>query len=336
LTTGPNLFEAFNDLSINIRKSHDFSRSMNSMATRTGLIIPTLNAERHLVPLIGAIKTLSPAPDEILIVDSFSDDATRDLAHDAGFRVHRIPRSEFGHGSARNLGAALIPDADFLLFMTQDALPASPDLIAELVRPFGDPLVAQVFARQLPCEDAHTAARFARLFNYPSDSYRRTRADLRIYGARAVFASNSCAAYRRTAFEAVGGFPTDLPAGEDMAIAGRFLEAGYALCYCARALVVHSHNYSLAEEFRRYFDIGTLHTVDPWFREQRAFLRRRDGDAYVRAELAYTWANGTPRDLALMGMRQLSKWLGYQSGRHALRLPTWLNRRLSLQSYYWK
>jgi rhamnosyltransferase len=308
---------------------------MAAATARTALIIPTLNAERYLPQLIRAIAALSPAPDEVLIVDSASRDGTPELASRAGFRVHRIERSEFGHGSTRNLGAALVPQAELLVFMTQDALPTSPDLLAALAGPFRDPQVAQVFARQSPHADADTAARFARSYHYPAESYRRTLADAQRYGARAVFASNSCAAYRRSAFDAVGAFPENLPSGEDMAIAGRFLDAGYALVYCAEAVVAHSHNYSLAQEFRRYFDVGTLHAVDPWYRRHGARVRSGDGTAYLGAEIVYTWKNGTGRDLALIGPRLASKWLGYQSGRLAPRLPAWLNRRLSLQNHHW-
>ena len=76
------------------------------------------------------------------------------------------------------------------------------------------------------------------------------------YTHLAYHLSDVCSAYRRSAYEAVGGFAHPLPTNEDMLIAAAFLDAGYRLAYCADAAVMHSHNLTLRQEYRRNALIG--------------------------------------------------------------------------------
>jgi len=87
-----------------------------------------------------------------------------------GYRVHRIPQSEFNYGATRQLALTLCPDADIFIYMTQDAILASPDSIANLLHPFADEKVGAVCGRQLPHADASPLAFHARTFNYASVS----------------------------------------------------------------------------------------------------------------------------------------------------------------------
>lgn len=59
----------------------------------------------------------------------------------------------------------------------------------------------------------------------------------------------------------MGGFPEDVIGSEDAYVAARMLLGGYAVRYATTAEVYHSHDYSVLEEFRRYFDIGVFTDV---------------------------------------------------------------------------
>lgn len=87
-------------------------------------IIPTMNAAAHWPLLASALLTVA-APADVLILDSESTDGTSKLAHSAGFELHSLNRCEFNHGATRQLGVELAPNADLLIFMTQDAVLAS-------------------------------------------------------------------------------------------------------------------------------------------------------------------------------------------------------------------
>src|SRR6185312_14040809 len=92
-----------------------------SILSRSMVIIPTLNAAREWLHSVPPLLASIPAY-RVLIVDSSSVDGTADLASSAGFRIHTIPRNEFNHGGTRQLAADLLPDAELLIYLTQDAV----------------------------------------------------------------------------------------------------------------------------------------------------------------------------------------------------------------------
>lgn len=304
-----------------------------AQALAVAVVVPTLNASPFLDRLIPALSRLDPAPAEILILDSQSDDDTAQRCRAAGFRVHVIARAAFGHGRTRNLAARLV-EADVLVFMTQDAVPLDTRLLAHLLAPFNDPRVGHAFARQVPHAYATPAAAFARSFNYPVLSRVVAWRDVPSLGIGAFFTSNACAAYRRSTFLELNGFPEDVPVSEDTLFAAKMLRAGHALCYVAEARVAHSHNYSLHQELRRYFDIGVAHARAPWYRALAGNLEGR-GRAFVVTELRDLWASG--RSLLIPGaiMRNAVRWVGYRTGRHYRLLPRPLRRCLSAQPQFW-
>ena len=67
------------------------------------IIILTLNAGAKFGMLIDALAVQTVNMQEILIVDSSSTDGTRELAKGLGCRVIKIGRSNFDHGTTRNL-----------------------------------------------------------------------------------------------------------------------------------------------------------------------------------------------------------------------------------------
>jgi glycosyltransferase involved in cell wall biosynthesis len=60
--------------------------------TSVTILMPTLNEERALPAAIAALRALDPPPDEVLLVDGGSIDATVALARAAGLRVIVAPQ----------------------------------------------------------------------------------------------------------------------------------------------------------------------------------------------------------------------------------------------------
>lgn len=303
---------------------------------KTAIIIPTWNAEPWLPELLEALKNISPKPDNILFIDSSSIDNTRSLIKEHGFTVHQIPKEEFGHGKTRNLGASLNKDADILIYITQDAIPAQTNLIEPILKRFEeDSKTALVFGRQLPHDDANISAKYARLQNYPNNSYTNTIEDMPRRGIKTFFCSNSFAAYKADALSEIGGFPEDLPLAEDMAACARLLELGYKSSYCADARVKHSHNYSAYQDFTRYFDIGSFLSVDPWFKTKNV-KSGGEGLRFVKGEFKYTIKHGSVSDCIKIIPHTLAKFIGFKLGSKCKSLPVWLIRKISMHSYYWE
>ncbi len=314
---------------------HALSRLPSEAAgPRFALIIPTLNAGGDLPALLPALAAQTRQPDRFVVVDSDSEDGTRERFRAAGAEVQRINRATFDHGGTRTRALECIGDVDFAIYMTQDAYPAAPDAFEKLLRPFDDEAVAVTYGRQLPKAGATPAEAFARHFNYPSTSEVRSLDDARVRGFRACFCSNSFAAYRLRDLRAVGAFPSSVISGEDTLATAALIAAGRSSAYAADALVYHSHRYTPGEEFSRYFDIGVMHAgasgMLQTFGEPTG-----EGVKYLLGELRYLLSHhplGIPECL----LRTACKYTGYKLGRRHRLLPHRLKRAISLNSGYWR
>ena len=302
-------------------------------ANTVAVIIPTLNGGEVWLRCLDALRQQVPQPDCVMIVDSGSSDDTDKAAVEAGFELVRIAKGTFDHGGTRQMAAERLAAFDVLVYLTQDAVLASPNALARLVASFSDPKVGTAYGRQLPRQGSAAIEAHARLFNYPPQSNTRTLAAKAHMGIKAAFTSNSFAAYRTEALMAVGGFPPSLILGEDMVVAARMLQAGWAISYVAEAQVWHSHGYSVVQEFKRYFDIGVMHQDQEWI--LRDFGKPEgEGGRFVRSEIAYLIRHA-PWLLPSAFVRTLAKYLGYKLGQHSSSLPLSTKRKLSMHRGFW-
>jgi rhamnosyltransferase len=302
--------------------------------SRVAVITPTLNAERYLDLFSGSLLAQGIRPDQLLIIDSESKDNTVIRAQSFGFRVHEIPRREFNHGGTRALATTLVPWAEILVYTTQDAILASPKTLATLVGVFENPEIGAAYGRQLPHADADPFARHACAFNYPAQSVLRDFETRRKLGFKAIFLSDTFAAYRRAALESVGNFPLSVIALEDTYVAAKMMLQDWKTAYVADAAVYHSHNLNLVQLFRRYFDTGVLHAREPWLREQYG-EPSGEGTRFVRSEIAWI-SKVNPILVPKVFLRAAAKYLGYQLGRREAKFSNGLKKRLGNLREYWE
>lgn len=297
------------------------------------LVVPTRNPGGLWPHWLGALRQQQPGATG-LVVDSSSNDGTDFTSLPQGFRLLQIAAEDFNHGGTRNLALKqLSPATDVVVFMTQDALLADPGSLQALVSALGDSSVACAFGRQLPHANATPLAAHARLFNYTDRSRTVTLEDKAALGFKACFLSNSFAAYRVQDLLAVGGFPTDVILGEDTTVAAKLLLAGKAIRYQADACVYHSHNYTMLEEFRRYFDTGVFHAREKWLLEAFGGASG-EGLRFVASELRYLLSKA-PWLIPSALLRTVCKLAGYRAGRVEARLPVRLKRHLSMFRGFW-
>lgn len=302
---------------------------------KTLLCIPTLNASCYVTKIIESIKQQDVVPTKVLVIDSSSTDGTVEVFQGEGFDVHSIRRSEFNHGATRNLAFAMNPWADIVVFQTQDALFESGHSLKELVRSFDEPAVGAAYGRQLPRIGAGPIEAHARVFNYPTTNQIRSLGDVNRLGFRSIFISNSFAAYRASAYRAVGGFSDKVIVGEDTHLVARLLLSGWKVAYCAEAKVYHSHDYSIRQEFSRYFDTGVFHARERWLRDEFGSARG-EGIRFLKSEVAFL-IRRSPWLLLNASIRTVAKYCGYQLGRREAWIPHSIKRRLlSMHRFYWE
>ena len=308
-------------------RSHDARRPI-----RVSVVIPTLNAEPHLARQIAMLATQTVPVAEVIVIDSSSVDATVDIATAAGCRVVTIPRREFDHGDTRNR-AAQLAEGDVVIFMTQDALPSNNSFIEHLVQPIFDGSVAATYARQIAYPNATPPEQYARELNYPPTSHVMSFDDVADHGIKAFFFSNVASAVSRSHFDEVGGFPARTIMNEDMLLCSKLLNSGQRVGYCANAVVFHSHNYKLTQQFKRNFDIGAFVSLQG---QQLGNTRAgKSGVNFALGQLRHLVQAGhwrwLPRTIADLAIRLVA----YRLGTHQRSVPVRLKRLISMHAYHW-
>lgn len=302
--------------------------------SKTGIIIPALNASVGWQEFRTAILSQDVDPSQVLIVDSSSDDNTAELAASSGFLIAQIPRNDFNHGGTRQWAAHFFPEAEILIYLTQDAILVCPNAIENLITAFCDPRVGAAYGRQLPRRGAGPIESHGRLFNYQPESDVRSLEDKARLGLKTIFISNSFAGYRKSALEEVGGFPNDVIFGEDTIVAAKMLLRDWKIAYVADAKVYHSHSYSVVQEFKRYFDVGVLHARESWLIREFGGAHG-EGKRYLRSEIKHL-IRVSPGLIPSALLRTVAKFGGYCIGKQEAGLDVGLKRRLSMHRGFWR
>lgn len=298
------------------------------------LCIPTYNAQKYIDQLVFCLHEIEMLFDRILIIDSSSSDGSPERLREQGYEVISIPSSEFDHGGTRQLGIEMLPECDIVIFLTQDAVLTSPKSITNLVVAFDDPSVAIAYGRQLPRLGAGPIEAHARLFGYPAKSRIKSKESIPEIGLRAAVVSNSFAAYRRSTLLELGGFPKGTLFGEDTLTGAKAILAGYKIAYVGDAEVYHSHDYSLLQEFRRYFDNGAFYSREKWILETFG-AAEGSGKAYVLSEMRYLFRRA-PWLLPISAVTVFVKYLGYRIGSMESRIPASWKLHLSMNKAFWR
>ncbi len=227
------------------------------------ICIPTKNGGERLREVLKAVFSQKTSLEyEVLCVDSGSVDNTLEII--AGFpkaRLHQIPPEEFGHGKTRCLAASLTTGT-FIVFITQDAIPATEDWLEQMIRAISisDDCVL-CFGIHYPYPDCNLLDKrdiTMHFQGFGSDNtiyrlddperYKREEG----YRHLLAYSSDNNACVRRSVFEKYP-YP-HVEFAEDQIWARQMIEMGYSKVYCPFAPVYHSHNYPLSEYFCRYFD----------------------------------------------------------------------------------
>ncbi|HEX6884735.1 MAG TPA: glycosyltransferase [Planctomycetota bacterium] len=315
------------------------------------VVVPTWNGGARFRELLEALAS-QDREHELVVIDSGSRDGTLEAARAAGARLESIPQREFNHGATRNRAIALARGAVVAL-LTQDALPIGPGYLAALERPFANPRIDGVYARQYPRPDCDPilAERLRRW------SAARDTPDLQVLvpgdaaGSRKLFDAlepmqryltcifdNVASAVRRTSWERQP-FPAR-PFGEDVAWARAVLLSGGAIAYEPGAQVEHSHRISIVREFKRLYcdhrnliELFELRTVRSWRAiwhgapgQQRVYRELLESQPLSRAEKRYWSLYAIPYSYAeaaaqFLGAR--SHWKTQES-----RFWAWADRRI--------
>lgn len=308
---------------------------MEKARATVDVVIPAYHPGREFAELLSRLKNQNYPISRIIVMNTEREFwNTNWESISSNLEVHHLKKSEFDHGGTRKKAAAL-SDADFMVFMTQDAIPADSTLIANLLKPMiEEEKVCAAYARQLPRKNCSFTESYTRLFNYPAESHVRTEADLSKYGIKTFFCSNVCAAYRKETYEKLGGFVEKTIFNEDMIYAGNLIHAGYAIAYAADAQVIHSHNYTCRQQFHRNFDLGVSQAEHPEI--FAGVPSEGEGIRMVKQTIRYLAQKKKGYLIPGYVMQSGCKYLGYKMGKAYKKLPRNLILKCTMNRAYWK
>ena len=220
---------------------------------------------------------------------------------------------------------------EFVVLLTQDALPRDDGWLAALLAPLDDPGVAAAYSRQIPRADAPPTERFFLNTRFPpGPAVRRVKRGPAPLTLEDVFFSNVSAVIRRALLLR---FPFDetLIMSEDQQFARDLLEAGQAVVYQPESVVLHSHRYTLKTAFQRYFD--SVYSLTVVFPRHGLGTSAGMGLRYVGRELAYILRRH-PLYLPYYFLYTCAKTAGTLAAHYAEHLPRSVLKKISLHSYH--
>lgn len=189
---------------------------------------------------------------EIIAIDSGSSDGTINfIENQSEISLYKIPKSDFGHGKTRQMGAHLA-HGELVVFLTQDATPAHDKWLENLVKKIeSDNRLMAVCSRVLPRDDAMAIRKYGIMAEWcasEEDSvvFGKDAADYRIHDISTI--------YRRD-FLLEHHFD-DVSFGEDVLIAKKILENGFAYGFAGQSVVRHSHDYAIKKTYKRNIEDG--------------------------------------------------------------------------------
>lgn len=239
------------------------------MATKlkATVFIPVYNGEHdHLEETLTALyQQETDFSWDVLMTDSGSKDNSvaiieRFAAAYGNLRLIHLDKSEYSHGGTRQM-AAEVSEGEIMVYLSQDAVPANPHWLAEMVAPFAlnDKIVA-VLGRQEPRQICFPAMKYdiRAVFNEQGSSdaitlWTRTNPDQLGHYTKESFYSDVCsAAPREFLVNTIGYRPVKY--SEDYEYGKDIVDAGYIKAYNGKAVVEHSNDVLLSEYKKRIFD----------------------------------------------------------------------------------
>lgn len=298
------------------------------MKPEVTIFIPTKNAGSEFRITLNKVFDQTVKNIELIIIDSGSRDKTLDIAECYPAKIIEIEPETFGHGKTRNL-ALEYASADFIVFLSQDAIPYDEYWLSNLLKNFDEDNIAAVFSRQLPRKEAKQLQRFFYQYYFPDSKISRPQRDFNSSQNR--FFSNVSSCVKRGVLEKYP-FDETILTTEDQEWAHRIIKKGFKTIYEPESIVIHSHNHGLAKTFKGYFDSafalsGITQTEYDDF--------KKSSQQYLRKEFHHVLKN-KPTELPYWLARNIVKVLGIFLGLRGNKLTLNWKKRLSLNKNYWK
>jgi rhamnosyltransferase len=106
------------------------------------------------------------------------------------------------------------------------------------------------------------------------------------------------------------------------------------IAYCAKARVIHSHNYTNIQQLKRNFDLAVSQKDNP--EVFYGIKSEGEGIKLVMQTAKYCCEIGKPWLVFELAMKSGFKFIGYKLGLNYNKLPKWLVMKITMNKEYWK
>jgi rhamnosyltransferase len=233
------------------------------------VICPLYNAEQNLPGFMDRLfRQKNVSFGKLIFPVTQSDDKTLEIIRKYDVCSYEIKKEDFSHSLTREQ-AMKKAVSDVVVFMTQDVVLDDVNALYNLSSCIGKNNVVHAFAKQTT--KSRGIEKYTREKNYPGKSYIVEKKDVERMQLKAFYSSDACAAYDREVFLNLGGFDGKrMQVSEDMYFAKKAIDNGFAIEYCAEAVVIHSHKFTIKQVYKRYYDIGVFFKQNPQFKKYKS------------------------------------------------------------------
>jgi len=218
------------------------------------------------MPLIAdtlAMVSGQATPFELISLDNESTDGTLQAIRKYTDRTINIPKGTYVPGRVLNQGMD-VSHGEFVVFLNSDCTPQDESWLKNLLAGFTDDNVAAVFGRQIPRPDCNPILAKDTEDTFGDGSNQK-------YWRHCFSMASS--AIRRSVWEEMK-FDEDVQYSEDIDWTWRARQEGYEIRYAADSIVMHSHNYTLRQFYRRHYGEGRAEAVIfDWSKWEQSFIR---------------------------------------------------------------
>jgi rhamnosyltransferase len=214
------------------------------MSKKISIILRSYNDMPLIIETLKGIKTQTMSF-ELIALDNESKDGTADEVKQLADKFFNIPAGTYIPGKVLNKGMSE-SNSDIVVFLNSDCTPQHPEWLENLVRAFDNDKVAAVFGRQVPRPDCYAIFK-----KDTEDTY--GNGEKQKYWKHCFSMASS--AISRKVWEQ-HPFREDIQYSEDIDWTWRMRQNGYKIAYVPDSIVMHSHNYSLKQFYKRQFGEG--------------------------------------------------------------------------------
>lgn len=230
------------------------------------IICPLYNGKKYIRNLDKSLKMQKKVCLEAInYILTESEDDTEVILRELKAQYTKVSKREFSHSLTREK-AAVQCRGDIIVFITQDVVIRDEYWLYNLTRDIISNKCEASFSRQVSADSG--IEKYIRAKNYPEQSRIVSRKDIEKLGLMTFFFSDAASAVRADVFKQLNGYDgRNLIISEDMYLAYKIIMGGYRIKYCADSVVIHSHNFTLKQLYRRYYDTGVFFRENSYLQE---------------------------------------------------------------------